>query len=440
MAGLGALVRRLISIGDEPADDDDVRLRKRVGVVAGYILVVGALALPVMAQGLAVSWAVALTLPLVMAVNLAVLARTRRFERYVVVLIVTVTLLPAFIEVVLGGLGGSSATLLFAFLGPVFAILALGPQRATAWFVFFLVVMVVVIVIDPLICITFPLQPYPQRLIFYAANLAVPLSIIFFLLRYTDLRRRQAESRSEELLTNAIPVSIATRLKRGDVRIADAYPNTTVLFADLVDFTPWAQRTDPHEVVSFLDDLFRRFDSLAEIGGVEKIKTIGDSYMAVAGAPDPRDDHAVAALRLAQGMFSALADARRQLGLAMELQIGLASGSVVGGVIGQLRIGLASGSVVGGVIGQQRILVDLWGDTVNLAARMESSGVPGRIQVAEATWMLLRHDPWLSFERRESVELKGIGRMTTYLLEDPRPHDHVISRSMAWPSPRTGGC
>jgi guanylate cyclase len=398
---LGALVHRLISIAEGPTDDDDLRLRKRVGVVAGYILVVGPLLLPVMAQGHALSRAVALTLPLIMAVNLAVLSRTRRFERYVVVLLVSVTLFPAFIEVALGGLGGSSASFLFAFLGPVFAILTLGPLRATAWFMFFLLVMGGVIAVDPLFSSTIEPQPYPQRLIFYAANLAVPLGITFLFLRQTDLRRRQAEARSEELLTNAIPMSIAARLKRGDQRIADSYPDTTVLFADIVNFTPWAQRTDPDHVVSFLDNLFSRFDELAATYGVEKIKTIGDSYMAVAGAPESRSDHAVAALMLARGMLAAMAEKRGQKELALEL-----------------RIGLASGSVVGGVIGQKRILFDLWGDTVNLASRMESSGVPGRIQVAPSTWILLRDASAVWFEEREAVEVKGLGWMTTYLLAE----------------------
>ena len=162
-------------------------------------------------------------------------------------------------------------------------------------------------------------------------------------------------------------------------------------------FTPWAQRTDPNQVVSFLDDLFSRFDELAATCGVEKIKTIGDSYMAVAGAPEPREDHAQAAMELARGMLRALADAQSRLGLALEL-----------------RIGLASGSVVGGVIGQKRILFDLWGDTVNVASRMESSGVPGRIQVAQSTRELLRGS--CSFEERGPVEVKGLGRMTTYLI------------------------
>ncbi|HEY8168210.1 MAG TPA: adenylate/guanylate cyclase domain-containing protein [Candidatus Limnocylindrales bacterium] len=411
MAGLRALVRWFVSIADEPTDDDDLRLRKHVGVVAGYVLFLAAFGLPVIGQGLALGWAVALSMLSIVAIDLVVLARTRRFERYVVVLLVCVTLLPAFVEVALGGLGGSSAAFLFAFLGPVFAILALGPRRATAWYVFFLAVMVAVIVLDPILSSTIEPQPYSRRLIFYAANLAIPLTIVFFFLRSTDLRRRQAETRSEELLTNAIPTSIAARLKRSSgQRIADVYPDTTVLFADLVGFTPWAQRTDPDLVLTFLDDLFSRFDEAASTIGVEKIKTIGDSYMAVAGAPEPRDDHAMAALTLARAMLEALAAARIGPGVALEL-----------------RIGMASGSVVGGVIGQRRIQFDLWGDTVNLASRMESSGVPGRIQVATSTWALLRTDSSLAFERREAVDVKGMGRLTTYLLTDPVPDASPVS-------------
>lgn len=390
----------MIGLADEPTDDDDLRLRKRVGVVAGYINALAALQLPVLAQGLPLSWAVAVTMPLVSAVNLLVLARTRRFDRYVVVLILYVMLFAAFVEVALGGLAGSSAAYVFAFLGPVYAILALGPRRATAWFIFFLVILVGLILIDPLVSSRIEPQPYPLRLIWYVANLGVPLGITFVMLRYTDLRRRKAEARSEELLTNAIPTSIATRLKHGEQRIAESYPDTTVLFADLAGFTPWARQTDPARVVGFLDELFTRFDGLAAECGVEKIKTIGDAYMAVAGAPEPRADHASAAIALARGMLTALVEARTRLDLPLEL-----------------RVGLASGPVVGGVIGQRRILFDLWGDTVNIASRMESSGVPGRIQVGPSTRDLLSNS-W-SFEEREPVEVKGLGRMTRYLLAEP---------------------
>src|SRR5204863_2794953 len=136
--------------------------------------------------------------------------------------------------------------------------------------------------------------PYALQLLLYAQNVGLPLTIVFLLLRHTDMRRREAEARSEELLTNAIPASIATRLKHGETRIAEVYPATTVIFADIVGFTPWAQRTDPAVVVRLLDDLFSRFDAVAATLGIEKIKTVGDAYMAAAGAPMPRADHAPA--------------------------------------------------------------------------------------------------------------------------------------------------
>lgn len=223
------LVDRMVGLADEPTDDDDLRLRKRVLVVAGYILVIGPLQLPVLAQGLPLSWFVAATMPFVSIANLVVLARTRRFKRYVNVLIVTVLLFPAFIELSLGGLGGASATLVFAFLGPVFALLGLGPRPATAWFVAFLAIVIAVIALDPFVSRQVTPQPYPLRLVWYAANLGVPLAITFALLRYTDIRRRRAEARSEELLTNAIPRSIAARLQHGENRIAELYSDTTVL-------------------------------------------------------------------------------------------------------------------------------------------------------------------------------------------------------------------
>ncbi|MGH2418485.1 MAG: adenylate/guanylate cyclase domain-containing protein [Candidatus Limnocylindria bacterium] len=393
------LVQRIIGLADEATDDDDLRLRKRVVVVAGYILIISALQLPVLAQGLPLSWFVAVTLPVLNAMNLVVLARTRRFERYVNVLILMVLVFSAVIEISLGGLAGSSAAIVFAFLAPVLALLGLGPRRATAWFVAFMAVVVGVTLIDPIVSSRIPPQPYPLRLVWYVANLGVPLGITFALLRYTDVRRRRAEARSQELLTNAIPSSIAARLQRGEERIAESYPETTVLFADLVGFTPWARSTDPATVVGFLDELFTRFDELATEAGLEKIKTVGDEYMAVAGAPEPRADHAAAAIGLARGMLGVLDESRRGVGEPLHL-----------------RIGVASGPVVGGVIGQRRIQFDLWGDTVNTAARMQSSGVPGRIQLPQSTRDLLG-DAY-RVEEREPVDIKGLGPMTTYLLEE----------------------
>ncbi len=388
-------MKRLVSIADLPADDDDARLRKRVGVVAGYATIVAPLALPL--EGGLVGLVLGLGLSLFSVGNLVVLARTKRFDRYVVAMLATGAAFVLAANVLAGGVTSNSGGLVWAFLAPTYALLALGPRRATPWLVVFIAVLLVAVVTDPLVRGLFAPPPYVIQLIFYAQNIGVPLTITFLLLLYTDLRRRAAEARSDELLTNAIPASIAARLKHGEDRIAESYPATTVVFADIVGFTPWAQRTDPGRVVALLDDLFSRFDALAAELGIEKIKTVGDAYMAAAGAPEARSDHAQAAVAFGRAILADVADWRSANELALEV-----------------RVGVASGPVVGGVIGRHRIVFDLWGGTVNTAARMESSGVPGRMHLAASTRELLGGD---GFEERQ-VDVKGLGVLTTYLLID----------------------
>jgi adenylate cyclase len=386
----------MISFADEADDDDAVRLRKHVGVIAGYVTIVAPLTLPIQAQGNPLSWPLALALSAFSAINLSVLARTRRFGRYVVALITAGMVFVPLATAVGGGITGSSSGLVWGFLVPAYAIMALGPNRARTWFFAFLGSVGLMVAVDPLVRGAVDPAPYPLLLISQAQNVVIPLAITFLLLRYTDLRRLEAETRVDELLTNAIPRTIAARLKQGERHIAEWYPETTVLFADIVGFTPWTRRTDPARVVSLLDDLFTRLDGLATAHGLEKIRTMGDSFMAVAGAPDPRPDHPGAAMELARAVLEAMASWRAANAEALEL-----------------RVGVASGSVIGGVIGQRRILFDLWGDTVNTASRMESSGLPGRIQVAPSTMELVRDR--YRFSSR-SVDVKGMGPMTTYLL------------------------
>lgn len=391
-------LHRLISIADDPSDDDDARVRKRVGVAAGYLTIAAPLSLPIQAQGHPLSWLLALGLAVFSVGNLLVLARTRRFERYVLALIGAGTVFVPLATVVGGGVTGSSSGLVWAFLVPAYAIMALGPDRAMPWFIAFLGSVGLMVVVDPFVRAAVGPPPYLLQLIGQAQNAAMPLIIIFLLLRYTDLRRRRAEARVDELLTNAIPKTIAARLKRGESRIAEAYDETTVLFADIVGFTPWTTQTEPMRAVTLLDELFSAFDELTAAHGLEKIRTIGDSYMAVAGAPDPRPDHAAAAVELATGILHAAAAWRGANDVTL-----------------QLRVGVATGPVIAGVIGQRRVLFDLWGDTVNTAARMESAGVPGRIQVAASTWAVLR-DRYRFVPRQ--LEVKGLGSMTTYLVEE----------------------
>jgi class 3 adenylate cyclase len=206
------------------------------------------------------------------------------------------------------------------------------------------------------------------------------------------------QEKSERLLLNILPKSIAERLKQGERTIADRYAGVTVLFADLVDFTTLANGLAPEELVSLLNDLFSRFDRLAEQRGLEKIKTIGDSYLVVGGLPELRPDHAEAVAEMALEMLTALADLNRARGTTL-----------------RLRIGLNSGPVVAGVIGRKKFTYDLWGAAVNLASRMQSSGLPNRIHVPNDTYQLLRAKFHLT--ERGTVNCKGLGDVRTSLLE-----------------------
>ncbi|MCL4181154.1 MAG: response regulator [Verrucomicrobia bacterium] len=212
------------------------------------------------------------------------------------------------------------------------------------------------------------------------------------------LEQLQSErEKSEHLLLNILPQSIAARLKNGETIIADSFSDVTVLFADLVDFTRLASRIPASELVRLLNEVFSQFDWLAELHGLEKIKTIGDAYMAVGGLPHPRPDHAVAVAEM-----------------ALDMQRVIRRVDTLGDIRLELRIGLSSGPVVAGIIGSKKFIYDLWGDTVNTASRMESQGELGCIQVSQSTCDLLR--PTYVLRERGRIEVKGKGQMNTYFL------------------------
>jgi|SRR5215211_585785 len=241
-------------------------------------------------------------------------------------------------------------------------------------------------------------EPLPQALSDSVPDLALFAAV---LLLGEAVRSRRAlaleEEKSERLLLNMVPASIAARLKQTQGVIADAFPEVTVLFADLVDFTPRSQQIAPEQVVQVLNDLFSAFDRLAQRHGLEKIKTIGDAYMVAGGLPDPRPDHAQAAADMALAMREEVARRRDPSGQPL-----------------QVRIGIDTGPVVAGVIGTSKFSYDLWGDTVNTASRMESDGVAGHIQVTARTFQCLRGR--YRFQRRGPIPVKGKGEMITYFL------------------------
>ena len=205
------------------------------------------------------------------------------------------------------------------------------------------------------------------------------------------------QMKTEKLMLNILPKPIAERLKKGEKNISGSYPEVTILFSDLVGFTKMSSQKSAADLVKLLNDLFSRFDKRGENLGLEKIKTIGDAYMAVGGLPIPRSDHAEIVADMALGMFEDLAAFNAENNAELNM-----------------RIGLNSGPVVAGVIGFTKFSYDLWGNTVNTASRMESTSLPGRIQVSPATQEAL-HDRFV-LEERELMECKGLGQIMTHFL------------------------
>jgi adenylate cyclase len=240
------------------------------------------------------------------------------------------------------------------------------------------------------------------------------IATIWFALREIRRAREAMEAeyeRSEQLLSNILPATIAERLKDPSRNIiADKYDDASILFADIAGYTKRASDTSPSDLVRFLDRLYTDLDLLVDQHGLEKVKTSGDSYMVVSGVPEPRSDHVEALACLALAMADAVADLKDPKGRAVPL-----------------RIGLAAGPVVAGVVGARKFFYDVWGDAVNVASRMETTDVEGRIQVPEDVYERLKHE--FVLEPRGEVDIKGKGVMRTWYLVGRR--DEHAARSAA---------
>ena len=243
-----------------------------------------------------------------------------------------------------------------------------------------------------------PMQMIVGTLLFFSvASVVGAVSSLYVKLRITESQLRAEHEKSEMILGNIFPRKIVERLKNGEVLIADRYLETTILFSDLVGFTDLTKTMKPQELVTLLNKVITGFDKLSERFHTEKIKTIGDAYLVVSGLPDENSNHAPDILRLALAMQTFIAE----FNLAEKTTL-------------QIRVGIHSGAVIGGVIGSKKFTFDLWGDTVNLASRLESTGIPGKIQVSQATYELGKDEFY--FLAREPMEVKGHGLVQTYFL------------------------
>jgi guanylate cyclase len=392
------LTARLAQIGADPRDDEETRAGKAL------LVLISVLILPVslvwsglyLAFGSPVGW-VPLAYFLTLLAALAVFSRTRNFPAFLFVSQIAILLAPTLSMIPLGGFLAAGGVGLWGILAPLGALVFSDVRTAARWYVAYLVVFLGSGLAGELLGGVEPTVPRWFTSTMLGLNVAVGGTIVFTLLAVFARQRRDAQARADNLLLNILPRSIAERLKAETRTIADQFSSASILFADVVDFTPLAERLPPAEVVGVLDHLFSHFDGLAERHGLEKIKTIGDCYMVAAGVPSPRPDHAQA-LAL----------------MALDMQAAMRSVDEVGHLGLELRVGINSGPVVAGVIGRKRFLYDLWGDAVNTASRMESHGTSGRIQITRTTKELI--DGEFVCEPRGTIPVKGKGEIEVWYL------------------------
>jgi adenylate cyclase len=388
----------LARIGADPQDDEDTRAGKALLVLISVLILPISLlwASLYLAFGSPVGW-VPLAYFAVLLASIAVFSRTRNFGTLLRVGQVAILLAPTLSMAPLGGFLDSGGVGLWGILAPLAALVFNDVRSGARWYVAWVVVFLGSGIAGELLGGVSPAVPRWFTSTMLAANVTVGGTIVFTLLAVFARQRRDAQARADDLLLNILPRSIADRLKAETRTIADQFSSASILFADVVDFTPLADRLPPTEVVALLDRLFSHFDALADRYGLEKIKTIGDCYMVAAGVPSPRSDHArVLAL------------------MALDMQAAMRSLDEVGHLGLELRVGINSGPVVAGVIGRKRFLYDLWGDAVNTASRMESHGTSGRIQITGATKELLADE--FICEHRGTIPVKGKGEIEAWYL------------------------
>lgn len=388
-------------IGLESSDGQETALRKRLAVV----LCVGTLPLTILWSlvYIAVDAPLAAAIPgfysFVTPINTVVFAHTRNLGFYRFSQLFLILILPWLVTLSLGGFRESSAVIIWAALCPLGSLLLDDLPHTLIWIVGFSILLVVSAILQPHLVST----RLPDAFVtwFFVLNIGVVIGITFGLLYYFVARRNFFQQRAETLLLNILPKEISELLKADHRTIADQYTAASILFADLVEFTPMAAEMTPLQIVDLLNDVFQCFDGLVDKYDLEKIKTIGDCYMVASGVPRARSDHA-----------SVLVD------LALDIQAAVGA-RLFGNRQLSFRIGINSGPVVAGVIGRKKFIYDLWGEAVNLASRMESHGRSHAIQITRSIYELIKDA--FDCEAMGMIDVKGVGKTEIWHVIGRRP-------------------
>jgi adenylate cyclase len=398
-----------------PTDSEELRLQKSLLIFAtGLISFASMFWLFIYWQlGPQFSSTIPFLFQLLLVGNLVVFLKTLNFDGFRLIQLSLFLFVPFVAQWSMGNFISASGVSLWALLAPIGAVLVIGAREALAWFIAYLFLTALSGSFDYYLADSLTSAqlkvPTQTTVFFFALNFAAVSTIVFLLLRYSAIEKQKTQARlevahqqlqieqdrSERLLLNILPGSIAERLKNSNQTIADGFADVSVMFVDIVNFTRIAEGLNPQEVFSMLNMVFSSFDELAEKFGLEKIKTIGDAYMVAGGLNDERSDYSEALVDMALEMRDLL---KRDFHINhMHLEV---------------RIGIGTGPVVAGVVGKKKFIYDLWGDTVNIASRITSEGVPGMVQVDETTYRrLLQH---FDFHAPQTIHLKGKGNMVVY--------------------------
>ncbi|MCZ6684161.1 MAG: adenylate/guanylate cyclase domain-containing protein [Planctomycetota bacterium] len=384
----------------DPNDSDDIRAQKAsIFLVALACCVAGlfwsAMYLAVFGAGLIAAMPLLFSILVGSALIVSHISRDHRIAIHTQ--IACIVYITTVIQLRIGSVLDSGFVMAWAFIGPLIALMFLSVRAAITWQALFLVNVVVVVVFDDVFAADGQVVTSVERNFFFLMNLGVASLVVFAFAGHFVRNALNEKQKADRLLLSILPEKIARTLKSRDGVIAENFDGVSVLFADIVNYTQYSSDKQPAEVVSKLNEVFHAFDELTDRHGLEKIKTIGDAYMVVGGLPEPCEGHDRAIAKMALDMLDAVKMIQTEDGKPFSL-----------------RIGIHTGAVVAGVIGSKKFAYDLWGDTVNVASRLEANGVPGRVQVSEEVFQRLKDQ--FGFERRGPIEVKGKGTIEAHFL------------------------
>jgi len=392
-------------VGADPKDTDEVRLQKSLLVLGSFMFIIaGALwGILYFLLGEPIAGMIPLIYALVSFLSVIAFHLTHRYNLFLFSQLLLILVLPFLLMIALGGFVNSSGVILWSLISPTGAFLFDKPRHAPRWLAGYLGLLVISGFLETHPVVTSSLPPNVIT-IFFVLNIGTVSAITLTLLDYFITQKNllfnllhAEQEKSESLLLNILPKDIATRLKQGEETIADSYESVSILFVDLVDFTPLSAASDPRSMAEALSGMFSTIDQLVDKYKVEKIETVGDSYMIAAGLPIPRQDHASVITQL-----------------ALEVTDCFERGVFLKDHPLHCRIGINSGPIMAGVIERKKIAYTVWGDTVNTASRMQSHGLPGQIQISESTYNLIKDD--FICEPRGKINVKGKGKMDVWLV------------------------